>query len=104
MRQRLESQQQENKSVQREFATLAGTDANIYKLVGPCLLKQEREEAVQSVDRRLEFIGGEIKRVEGQIADMQTESEKRKMEVWLLSSLLSLLYMFTSTWMFACGP
>jgi prefoldin beta subunit len=35
-------------------------DANIYKLVGPVLLKQEKSEAVMAVDGRLEFIENEM--------------------------------------------
>lgn len=35
-------------------------DANIYKLIGPVLLKQEKSEAVMAVDGRLEFIGNEL--------------------------------------------
>ncbi|KFZ03670.1 hypothetical protein V502_10760 [Pseudogymnoascus sp. VKM F-4520 (FW-2644)] len=58
-RQKLESQQQENKGVKREFDSLA-EEANIYKLVGPVLLKQEKTEAVMAVDGRLEFIDNEI--------------------------------------------
>ncbi|OBT51708.1 hypothetical protein VE04_05876, partial [Pseudogymnoascus sp. 24MN13] len=57
-RQKLESQQQENKGVKREFDSLA-EEANIYKLVGPVLLKQEKTEAVMAVDGRLEFIDNE---------------------------------------------
>lgn len=58
-RQKLESQQQENKGVQGEFAAL-DDDANIYKLVGPVLLKQERGEAQRTVSGRLEFIEKEM--------------------------------------------
>lgn len=77
-RQKLESQQQENKGVQKvrdhidlnisrqatltanqEFNSLAD-DANIYKLVGPVLLKQDTTEAKSTVDGRLEYIGGEM--------------------------------------------
>ena len=58
-RQKLESQAQENKSVQKEFATLAD-DATIYKLVGPVLLKQETAEAKGTVDGRLNYIEGEM--------------------------------------------
>lgn len=36
------------------------TDANIYKLVGPVLLKQDKNEAVMAVDGRLEFIEKEM--------------------------------------------
>ncbi|MCJ1337104.1 hypothetical protein MMC09_002383 [Bachmanniomyces sp. S44760] len=84
-RQKLESQEQENKGVQREFAKLS-EDANIYKLVGPVLLKQDRSEAVLAVDGRLEFIGKEIKRIEGRIKDIQQSSEQKKMEVYQLQT------------------
>lgn len=58
-RQKLESQQQENKGVQNEFKGLA-EDATIYKLVGPVLLKQDTTEAKSTVDGRLEFIEKEM--------------------------------------------
>lgn len=35
-------------------------NANIYKLVGPVLLKQDKTEAVLAVDGRLEFIDKEM--------------------------------------------
>ncbi|MCJ1256762.1 hypothetical protein MMC24_004586 [Lignoscripta atroalba] len=84
-RQKLESQQQENKGVQKEFSKLA-EDANIYKLVGPVLLKQDRSEAVLAVDGRLEFIEKEVKRVEKQISDIQNNGEKKKMEIYQLQT------------------
>jgi chaperonin cofactor prefoldin len=43
----------------QEFNSLAD-DANIYKLVGPVLLKQDTSEAKSTVDGRLEYIGGEM--------------------------------------------
>lgn len=58
-RQKLEAQQQENKGVQGEFASL-DDDANIFKLVGPVLLKQDRNEARMAVNGRLEFIEKEM--------------------------------------------
>lgn len=64
----------------QEFTTLPPT-STIYKLVGPVLLKQERTDAVQAVEGRLEFIGAEIKRIEKQIGEMQEEGEAKKMEV-----------------------
>ncbi|KAF2835794.1 putative prefoldin subunit 6 [Patellaria atrata CBS 101060] len=79
-RQKLESQQQENQGVQKEFAKLP-EDADVYKLVGPVLLKQEKSEAVLAVDGRLEFIEKEIKRIETQISEIQEKSEKKKMEI-----------------------
>ncbi|EER44233.1 prefoldin subunit 6 [Histoplasma capsulatum var. duboisii H88] len=58
-REKLEAQQQENKSVQNEFKSLE-TDANIYKLVGPILLKQDKGDAMMAVDGRLDFIEKEM--------------------------------------------
>ena len=43
----------------QEFAKL-DEDEDIYKLVGPVLLKQEKSEAVEAVERRLEFIEKEM--------------------------------------------
>jgi prefoldin beta subunit len=79
-RAKLESQQQENKNVQAEFAKLKD-NANIYKMVGPVLLKQDKTEATMAVDSRLQYIEKEIERVEKQIADIQEKTEKKKMEV-----------------------
>ncbi|KAI4204304.1 MAG: hypothetical protein LQ350_001284 [Teloschistes chrysophthalmus] len=78
--QRLESQSQENLSVQKEFSNLSD-DSKIYKLIGPVLLKQEKAEAESAVEGRLGWIEGEIKRVSSQIEDLQSKSEKKKMEV-----------------------
>lgn len=78
-RQRLEAQQQENKAVQKEFDGLA-EDAGIYKLVGPVLLKQDRNEAVNAVSGRLDYIGKEITRTESRIKELQAGSNKMQLE------------------------
>lgn len=79
-RQTLESQSAENLAVQKEFKALSD-DANIYKLVGPILLKQDKVEATSSVDGRLEFIGKEIGRTEARIKELQTEAEVKRVEL-----------------------
>ncbi|KAI8338167.1 Prefoldin [Chlamydoabsidia padenii] len=76
-RQRLDSQQQENEQVRKEFDLLKG-DANIYKLIGPVMVKQEKSEAASNVKNRLDLIASEIKRVEGQLNDLTEKSEKKK--------------------------
>ncbi|KAK2808396.1 hypothetical protein FQN50_004781 [Emmonsiellopsis sp. PD_5] len=86
-REKLESQQQENKSVQKEFTSLED-DANIYKLVGPVLLKQEKKDAMMAVEGRLDFIEKEISRIEKQIADIQDQSEKKKVEIIQLQTAM----------------
>ncbi|TVY57586.1 Prefoldin subunit 6 [Lachnellula cervina] len=79
-RQKLESQQQENKAVQKEFSGLKD-EANIYKMVGPVLLKQDKTEAVLAVDGRLEYIEKEIKRVEKQIKDVEDKSDELRAQI-----------------------
>jgi prefoldin beta subunit len=83
--QKLESQQQENTTVQKEFS-LVDDDTNIYKQIGPVLLKQDKTEAVMAVNARLEFINKEIARVEKQINDIKDKSETVKMEIIQIQS------------------
>lgn len=87
VRQRLESQQTENQAVQKEFKNLA-EDADIYRLVGPVLLKQEKSEARATVDGRLDYIGKEIARTETRIKDIQQNSEKTRMDLIQLQQKL----------------
>ncbi|RMZ70495.1 prefoldin subunit 6 [Pyrenophora seminiperda CCB06] len=86
-RQKLESQQQENTTVKKEFDIL-NDDANIYKQIGPVLLKQDKTEAVMSVNGRLEFIEKQMisKDIEKQIQGIQDKSEKIKSEIIQIQS------------------
>jgi len=43
----------------KEFKELKD-DAVIYKLIGPVLVKQDKADATQNVDKRLEYINGEM--------------------------------------------
>ncbi|KAG5921941.1 hypothetical protein E4U61_006061 [Claviceps capensis] len=82
-RQTLQSQQQENAGVFREFEKL-GEDETIYKLMGPVLLKQDKVEAESTVKGRLDFIKGEVgrsTRLETQIKETQDKMEKKKTEI-----------------------
>ncbi|KAI1398182.1 Prefoldin beta-like protein [Hypoxylon fuscum] len=79
-RQKLEAQKQENTNVQKEFERLKDGE-NIYKLVGPVLLKQDKVEAESTVNGRLEFISKELERTEGQIKEFQDKVEKKKGEI-----------------------
>ncbi|KAL2835012.1 Prefoldin [Aspergillus cavernicola] len=79
-RQKLESQQQENQSVQTEFTSL-DDESNIFKLIGPVLLKQDKTEALMAVNGRLEFIEKEIQRIEGQIQENQDKSDQKRTEI-----------------------
>ncbi|KAG6012089.1 hypothetical protein E4U43_007948 [Claviceps pusilla] len=79
-RQKLQSQQQENAGVFTEFEKL-GDDETIYKLMGPVLLKQDKVEAESTVKGRLDFIQGEVTRLETQIKETQDKLEKKKSEI-----------------------
>ena len=71
-RQALGAQEAENKTVKavrltspepteatQEFAKLTPNN-NVYKQMGPVLVKQDQVEAKANVDKRLEFIAGEM--------------------------------------------
>lgn len=88
-RQRLESQREENLSVQREFTTLS-RDSKIYKLVGPILLTQDKDDAKRTVDGRLEFIEKEIRRVEGTIREGQEKDERLREELGRLQEVVQM--------------
>ncbi|GAA6000263.1 tubulin-binding prefolding complex subunit YKE2 [Rhodotorula paludigena] len=79
-RQRLDAQKTENEGVKKELANLK-PENTVYKQVGPVLLKQDQDEARGNVDKRLEWIEGEIKRTEANLKDLETKLESKKMEL-----------------------
>lgn len=83
----LDSQLQENRAVEEEFALLKDDDA-VYKLIGPVLVKQERPEAVQNVKKRIEYICGEIKRKENQVKDLENKSDAKRNDIMKMQHIL----------------
>jgi len=79
-RQRLEAQLQENEMVKKELAQLT-PESEVYKLVGPVLIKQDQQDARTNVNQRLELIQGDIKRVEAQIEEIGGKLDKKKAEL-----------------------
>lgn len=61
----------ENEMVQQELEVLDGS-TNIYKMVGPVLIKNSLEDAKDTVSKRLEFITAERDRLEGKSKDLET--------------------------------
>ena len=57
--QMLMQQQNENEMVKQELDLLNDSTDQVYKLVGPVLLKNDTDDAKQTVDQRLELIKGE---------------------------------------------
>ncbi|KAG5439702.1 hypothetical protein PCK2_000742 [Pneumocystis canis] len=84
-RQKLNSQLQENKLVQKEFSLLEN-QAVIYKLTGPILIKQEKSEAILNVEKRLEYIETEMGRLETQIKKYNKNLEEQKLEIFKLQT------------------
>jgi prefoldin beta subunit len=56
---KLVGQHNENDMVLKELNLLEDS-ANVYKLVGPVLLKQDLDEAKSNVEKRLQYIGDEM--------------------------------------------
>ncbi|KAI9749340.1 MAG: actin-like protein arp8 [Chaenotheca gracillima] len=83
--QKLEAQQQESENVQKEFKTLTPT-SKVYKLVGPVLLKQDKDEASTAVMERLQFIQEAINRTKSEIDKIKNKCQRKQMEISELQS------------------
>jgi len=66
--------------VKKEFTQLA-PENEVYKLIGPVLVKQDQREAKTNVNQRLELIQGDIKRVEAHIKEIGSKLDKKKAEL-----------------------
>ncbi|ODQ58631.1 hypothetical protein WICANDRAFT_63141 [Wickerhamomyces anomalus NRRL Y-366-8] len=86
-RQKLETQFQENSIVLNEFKNLED-DAKIYKLTGPVLLPQDKNEANINVEKRIEFIKNEIERVEKNVQSTQSKLESSRAKLLEIRSKL----------------
>uniref|UniRef100_A0A0R3RPM8 Probable prefoldin subunit 6 n=1 Tax=Elaeophora elaphi TaxID=1147741 RepID=A0A0R3RPM8_9BILA len=87
-RQQLEGQLTENNLVKTELDLLED-DATVYKLIGPVLVKQDLIEAKQNVEKRIDYITSEIKRLEETIADVTTKQENQKQTVMRLQNAVT---------------
>ncbi|XP_030053079.1 prefoldin subunit 6 [Microcaecilia unicolor] len=76
-RQKLEAQLTENNIVKEELELLDASN-KVFKLIGPVLVGQDLEEAKGTVSKRLDYIGGEIKRYETQMKDLEKKAEEHR--------------------------
>nr|SVE91561.1 EOG090X0MQF [Daphnia sinensis] len=76
-RQQLDSQLTENNGVKEELSLLE-SDANVFKLIGPVLVKQDLEEACQNVNKRIDYITAETKRLEKTIEDLDKKQDTQR--------------------------
>jgi len=76
--------------VKQELDLLSDDDdeARIYKLIGPVLVKQEKKEAASNVGKRIDFLQGELKKLEANLEDMQKkQAAKRRFIVEMQTKL-----------------
>lgn len=76
-RQQLDSQLTENNGVRDELKILE-SDANVFKLIGPVLVKQDLEEARQNVSKRIDYITGEMKRLDKTIEELDKKQDTQR--------------------------
>ncbi|AOW04178.1 Prefoldin [Yarrowia lipolytica] len=86
-RQKLEAQLQENLIVEDEFKSVKD-NAKVYKLTGPVLVPQSIDEAKSNVEKRLEFIRGQISTVEEEVASLQKQAEDKRDQLLALRAKL----------------
>mmetsp|Transcript_15110 Transcript_15110/g.42012 ORF Transcript_15110/g.42012 Transcript_15110/m.42012 type:complete len:132 (+) Transcript_15110:233-628(+) len=65
----------ENEMVKQELALLDAS-TNVYKMVGPVLIKNTLEDANETVAKRLEFISGEKNRLEAKNRELETRGSE----------------------------
>merc|ERR1711997_1065965 len=80
-RQTLDSQLNENRQVKEEL-DLADESTKVFKLIGPALVTQDLSEAKSNVQKRIEYISGEMKRKDEQLAglDKKKDESREKMQ------------------------
>jgi len=73
-------QQGENEMVQKELEFL-DDDANVFKLIGPVLVKQDLAEAKANVNKRLEYITAELRRMDVTLKTLEEQQNAKRDEV-----------------------
>ncbi|XP_077967183.1 uncharacterized protein LOC144421013 [Styela clava] len=87
LRQQLEAQLTENTLVQKELDILE-SDATVYKLTGPVLVKQDLNEAKANVKKRVDYITEEFKRQEKTIEDLEKKQETTRQALMKIQASL----------------
>ncbi|KAL4277078.1 hypothetical protein AHAS_Ahas20G0271200 [Arachis hypogaea] len=67
----------ENELVLKEL-DLLNENANVYKLIGPVLVKQDLAEANSNVRKRIEYITAELKRLDATVQDLEEKQNSKK--------------------------
>ncbi|KAG6510226.1 hypothetical protein ZIOFF_028235 [Zingiber officinale] len=67
----------ENELVLKELELL-NENSNVFKLIGPVLVKQDLAEANANVRKRIEYISAELKRLDGTLQDLEDKQNSKK--------------------------
>uniref|UniRef100_A0A061R780 Prefoldin beta subunit n=1 Tax=Tetraselmis sp. GSL018 TaxID=582737 RepID=A0A061R780_9CHLO len=86
-RSQFQTQLSENKMVLQELDILED-DAVVYKMVGPVMVKQDLVEAKSNVGKRLEYIEGEIKRLENCLNSLEKKQNEKQKEIMKIQEKL----------------
>ncbi|CAK0809552.1 unnamed protein product [Prorocentrum cordatum] len=70
-------QQQETELVQDEFATLE-EGSQVFKLVGPVMVKQNVDDAKANVEKRMDYIRGELDRANTLCEEREKELQEKQ--------------------------
>ena len=89
-RQTLDSQISENKLVKDELDGLE-EDAKVFKLIGPALIRQENSDAKQNVNKRIDYISGELKRHDETLADLDKKQDEIREELQTIQTQMQKL-------------
>jgi prefoldin beta subunit len=80
-------QSTENEMVLQELA-LVSDDAAVYKIIGPALIKQNLEDATQTVKKRLEFIVSEQQKMTKKINEKEKQADELAQKIQQMQALL----------------
>ncbi|XP_042011354.1 prefoldin subunit 6-like [Salvia hispanica] len=80
----------ENELVLKEL-DLLNEDTNVYKLIGPVLVKQDLAEANANVRKRIEYISAELKRLDGTLQDLQEKLNSKQESIAKLQQRIQTL-------------
>jgi hypothetical protein len=56
-------------------------DANVFKLIGPALIRQDLVEAKSNVSKRIEYIKNEADRSDSQLKNLESKNKEKEGEV-----------------------
>lgn len=91
-RQTFVSQLSEN-AMAKEELELLGDDAPVWKLIGPALVRQDKAEALDTINKRLDFIRSTVERVEKDLADRKSQVDAKNAQAAAIQKDLQAIQM-----------